>query len=1121
MAVLVLEAWSAQGRKMAIYFLTKSPSKASIVGLEAAKQPSFRGLPLDNCAWPESVPRWDSKVAYADCYQCASRRHKHNCRLCGHLFCNHCTEKIEGVPPRFRLKNKKGKVRVCAKCIAGLASAGKKPKVIPHAEERTSRTPLSATVPATVAVTSVHTPPPPSPLIVVTPSTEKPTAPLTAPPPTPSPEPSEQRKKQVSSKISSMLGGNMAMFMYLTRVKFPIPTFDDLKETTACFMCKVKSTWTTNLTHCRLCGHLFCSRCVDKFTLPRRYLADPGASEDIGKVCYGCEARCRFGADLDVAVNFKLPRNVTDPTIEDLVISVPKWANMALYKSCHKCSKESKQGHNCRLCGCLFCDKCTSKMSVPLGYDKKNKKGDARVCDRCRFLKLAGAKYAPPVEKAETETSIMLGELGHLADDLSREFINKLRKAACVGCDSNFHLLNKRHTCPYCRLSWCSGCLPAHLLKEAQDSQKKERAADRNKKKAPSNLKASPLVLGVVKSREVAADNLLALSANPLTRNAHRIRQGVEDSMPYAAKLNRADAAKKGLGEASVSDDKKTGEPASEETAATPEETKIVDLETKAAEKGGPGFEILCRLGEGSYGAVYKATDKRDGKLVAIKVIEDQAENVEALLKEIAFLEGCKSDHIVQYKGTYQMMAQTCIAMEYMCGGSLNDIMEVCDKTFEEEEIAVVMREALYGLHYLHSNNKIHRDIKSGNILVNELGECKLADFGVSCEVESSNERRNTIIGTPYWMAPEVLQAKDKGGYDAKSDIWSLGITAMELAKGVPPHSDMHPMRVIFKIPHVAPPKLPDPDNWSPAFMDFIASCLIKDFNARPSAEKLLKHEFITSAGPIKIMADLVSRSMSEIDQFRKQEAVEAKTEEEELLTAKEGNEADPDSESRHDRESSQSRDDNFDSATANCYGTTLLDEMVSSSADSYLPARSREDSAPTPKKEKAKKEVTFYGTTQVDTDFQPDADSYLGLSQPRQGNKIEAEPQVYGTTVLDSSSYERAKDSYLAQVQSAAKAKYEAEAAAAAAKEKAQEDGPHLVATVLDWQIIRDTLGRIYYNNTRDNSVTWEQPSELDGVVGLVALIANALPQHSMNEDEEPVSPVSIKPSSAASSSI
>jgi serine/threonine protein kinase len=898
-----------------------------------------------------------------------------------------------------------------------------------------------------------------------------------------------------NTKISSLLGGNMAMFIYVTRVKYPIPPLDDLKGSTSCFMCEAKPAWISSLTHCRLCGHFFCSRCVDKFTLPKRYLADPGSSKETGKVCYGCEAICRFGADLDIAGNFKLtPNHAYPPTVTDLVISVPKWANMANYKSCHKCSKESKQGHNCRLCGCLFCDKCTSKMSVPLGYDKKNKKGDARVCDRCRFLKLAGAQYAPPAEKVQTETSVMLGELGHLADDLSREFIDKLRKAACVGCDSNFHLLNKRHTCPYCRLSWCSGCLPAHLKKEAEDSKKKERAADRNKRKGPSNLKASPLAPGlIVPSTQVAADNLLALSANSQVRNAHRIRQ--EDSMPYAAKL-RAENDKKGLDDSN--DKKQSGEPASPTPAASGE-PDAAD-EKKAAEQKGPGFEILCRLGEGSYGAVYKATDARDGKLVAIKVIEDQAENVEALLKEIAFLEACKNDHIVQYKGTYQMMAQTCIAMEYMCGGSLNDIMEVCDKTFEEEEIAVVMREALYGLHYLHSNNKIHRDIKSGNILVNELGECKLADFGVSCEVESQAERRRTIIGTPYWMAPEVLQAKDKGGYDSKSDIWSLGITAMELAKGVPPHSDMHPMRVIFKIPHVAAPKLPDPDNWSQAFMDFIAACLTKDFNVRPSAEELLKHKFITGAGPIKIMADLVSRSMTDIDQFRKQEAVEAKSEEE-LLTAKEdGN--DPDSESHVDSRS-RGDTDSYGTADGNCFGTTLLDGLSNghNSPDSYLPGRPCEDGAT--KKEKPKKEATFYGTTQVDTGWTPDADSYLGESSSKT-EQADDGPAVYGTTVLDSNTYERAKDSYLAQVQSAAKAKYEAEAAAALAKEQAQEDGPQLLATVVNWQIIRDVLGRIYYNDTRTNTVTWEQPADLDGVVGLVTIISGAMPQNSSNDDDE-----------------
>jgi len=297
---------------------------------------------------------------------------------------------------------------------------------------------------------------------------------------------------------------------------------------------------------------------------------------------------------------------------------------------------------------------------------------------------------------------------------------------------------------------------------------------------------------------------------------------------------------------------------------------------------------------------------------------------------------------------------------------------------------------------------------------------------------------------------------------------------------------------VIFKIPYVPPPKLPDPDNWSSAFMDFIAACLTKDFNLRPSAEELLKHKFITGAGPIKIMADLVNRSMAEIDQFRKQEAVEAKTEEELLLkTAKETEE----SESRLDPENSRSRKSTHDYDTAQDYGTTVLDMEMLKPADSYLPSDS------TPKKERPKREAAYYGTTQVDTDFQPDADSYLGESSPKPyANEVTPNPgpASYGTTVLDPVFMERAKDSYLAQVQSAAKAKYEAEAAAALAK----EDGPQLVATVMNWQIIRDTVGRIYYNDTRTNKVSWEQPADLDGAVGLAALISAASPRQSTNDE-------------------
>ena len=256
-------------------------------------------------------------------------------------------------------------------------------------------------------------------------------------------------------------------------------------------------------------------------------------------------------------------------------------------------------------------------------------------------------------------------------------------------------------------------------------------------------------------------------------------------------------------------------------------------------------FDINAKLGEGSYGAVFKAVDKRDGKTVAIKVLSFDSDDVADLQKEINILKECKSPYIVAYKGSFEKKGRLWIAMEYCGAGAICDLMAICETTLDEKLIAICMKHSLMGLDYLHKK-KIHRDIKAANILLNHAGDCKLADFGVSKELVNTLAKSKTVIGTPYWMAPEVFTEK-RAGYDAKADIWSLGITAIECAVGEPPHSDVHPMRAIFLIPKCPPPTL-GPGNWSADFKDFVAKCLIKDPKARPSAAALLGHPFITGA---------------------------------------------------------------------------------------------------------------------------------------------------------------------------------------------------------------------------------------------------------------------------------
>jgi len=273
-------------------------------------------------------------------------------------------------------------------------------------------------------------------------------------------------------------------------------------------------------------------------------------------------------------------------------------------------------------------------------------------------------------------------------------------------------------------------------------------------------------------------------------------------------------------------------------------------------------------LGEGSYGSVYKAIDKRDQQVVAVKVLEMEAdEDISELEGEINILKTCKSKYIVSYKGSFQKDGNIWIVMEYCGAGSICDLMAICEKTLDEEQIAVIMKASLEGLDYLHKCKKIHRDIKSGNILLTTEGDCKLADFGVSAELTSTMSKRKTVIGTPYWMAPEVLQSSE---YDGKADIWSLAITAIEIAVGEPPHSEVHPMRAIFLIPNSPEPTLPDPSAWSADFNDFLKTCLNKDPSKRPSAEHLLKnHPFITKAKSKAIITALVDECIAEIENYR------------------------------------------------------------------------------------------------------------------------------------------------------------------------------------------------------------------------------------------------------------
>ena len=253
-------------------------------------------------------------------------------------------------------------------------------------------------------------------------------------------------------------------------------------------------------------------------------------------------------------------------------------------------------------------------------------------------------------------------------------------------------------------------------------------------------------------------------------------------------------------------------------------------------------YKILQKVGQGNYGSVYKIQNIKSGQILAAKICKIESNNSESFKREINMLKQCDSPYILKYYASYIKKNMIWIVLEFCDGGSILDIMRITNEFYTEKEIASIIKMVLKGLQFLHAQKKIHRDIKAGNILLTDEGVVKLGDFGVSAQLTDSISKKISKIGTPYWMSPEVISQKS---YDSKCDIWSLGITCIELAEGEPPYSEVRTFLVMKKILNNPPKGLTKPELWSNDFNDFVQKCLIINPEQRPTAAQLLNHNFI------------------------------------------------------------------------------------------------------------------------------------------------------------------------------------------------------------------------------------------------------------------------------------
>lgn len=300
--------------------------------------------------------------------------------------------------------------------------------------------------------------------------------------------------------------------------------------------------------------------------------------------------------------------------------------------------------------------------------------------------------------------------------------------------------------------------------------------------------------------------------------------------------------------------------PQEQKSTALKDKTKIDDSdELDWIEDGDPStiYSSLEKIGEGSSGEVFKGTLKSTNEIHAIKIISlSGQEKLSNIKNEIMMMKLCRHPNVVEHKGTYMKDDQLWVSMEYMDGGALTEVISICQ--ISEPQIACICKEILQAILAIHKGERIHRDIKSDNVLITISGEIKLADFGYCAQLTDTVDKRNSVVGTPYWMAPELIKGMD---YGTAVDIWSLGIAAIEMAEGDPPYLDFPPLRALFLIATHGSPSLKEPEKWSDTFKNFLGCCLELDPAKRATAGELLDHPFLKLACPKRNLTPLILKA--------------------------------------------------------------------------------------------------------------------------------------------------------------------------------------------------------------------------------------------------------------------